>query len=316
MSSISDEGIVSRINDLSPTQFENLTLDLVRAVGFRNVIWRTPGADGGRDIQAEQNFSDLTGADTKRNWYIECKHYSSSVDWPTLWKKISYADSHGADFLLLVTNSQPSPQCETEISRWNTERRRPEIRVWRGYDFPALLRLHQNVALAHGLLGSTVKGCGTSFDIISALSKLVQAANGALAFDQSPELPLTAASALVELFDKRMDDLKTYGWFSQGVPLDNVSDWPWLTIQGDLGKPEEVSFRTIAATVRHLVQAEALECSVADGSLRLSALNPKGQIDKSALSFLNPILLLARCDTFEICSATQVFFQLRAVNDR
>lgn len=311
VSPVSDEDIISRISDLSPTQFENLTLDLVRAVGFRNVVWRTPGADGGRDIQAEENFSDLTGADTKQKWYVECKRYSSSVDWPTLWKKIAYADSHGADFLLLATNSQPSPPCETEIAQWNAKRRRPAIRVWRGYDFPALMRLHENVAVAHGILESALEDSGLPFEITSVLSKLIQAANGASAFGQNPELPLTAASALSELFHKRVDDLRTYGWFSLGTPLEDVPDWPWLTLQGDLGKPEEVSFRAIVATVRHLLQADTLECKVDDRALKLNGINPRGRIDENALTFLNPILLLSQCDTFETCSATQVSFQLR-----
>jgi hypothetical protein len=35
---------------LTPTEFENLVFDLLISRGMVNVAWRTPGADGGRDI--------------------------------------------------------------------------------------------------------------------------------------------------------------------------------------------------------------------------------------------------------------------------
>lgn len=311
MKPVPNKEIIDRINALNSTQFENLTLDLVRAVGFQNVVWRTPGADGGRDIQAEENFSDLSGNDTKQKWYIECKHYSNSVDWPTLWKKVAYADSHGADFLLLVTNSQPSPHCETEIEHWNADRRRPGIRVWRGYDLPAHMRLHENVALAHGIVDSSLNSPSMPIDIAFALSKLVQAADGARSFDQDPELPLVSASTLSELFHKRMDDLRTYGSYSLGSPVTNISDWPWLKIQGNLGNQEEVSFRAMVAIIRHLLQAVEMKCQFSDNWLKLDAINPKRRLDTNALTFLKPILLLSRCDSFNYPSPTQVMFQLR-----
>src|SRR5689334_4421657 len=110
--SIEREGaILDRIARLSPGQFENLTFDCMKAAGLKNVVWRTPGADGGRDIEGYAFDRDLSGQDVVQKWYVECKLYSSSLDWPTIWNKISYADAQGADFLLVVTNSNPSPTC-------------------------------------------------------------------------------------------------------------------------------------------------------------------------------------------------------------
>ena len=143
--------MLKKIGALSPSEFENLTFDCVKAVGLRNVTWRTPGADGGRDIEGVEYTRDLSGHDTIYRWYVECKRYSASIDWPTIWTKVSYADVQAADYLLLVTNSNPSPNCENKINEWNASGRRPKIRTWRGYELPGLLRNFPHIAVMHGL---------------------------------------------------------------------------------------------------------------------------------------------------------------------
>jgi hypothetical protein len=95
--------------NLSPYQFENLTYDLLQAAGLKRLVWRTPGSDGGRDIEGLYTAIDFSSYHYTQKWYIECKRYSSSIDWPTVWNKIAYADARKVDFLLLVTNSNPSP---------------------------------------------------------------------------------------------------------------------------------------------------------------------------------------------------------------
>ncbi|HDZ9489188.1 TPA: restriction endonuclease, partial [Vibrio cholerae] len=82
---------------LSPEQFESMTFDIVTALGLRNAVWRTPGSDVGRDIEGNYYISDLSGLYQKQKWYVECKRYAKSVDWPTVWNKIAYAETHSAD---------------------------------------------------------------------------------------------------------------------------------------------------------------------------------------------------------------------------
>jgi hypothetical protein len=211
---ITDRKLLERVSALEPTSFENLTLDLLRAAGFRNLVWRTPGADGGRDIEGEQLFTDLSGADTVEKWYIECKRYSTSVDWPTLWKKVSFAENQEADYLLLVTNSQPSPQCETEIRRWNDRRKRPAIRVWRGYDIPGRVRINEDIAVGHGLFKGALITSSLAIGLTSVLSKLSQAAYSSHAFGESPEMPLASAATVAELFHQRVNSLSVHGNFN------------------------------------------------------------------------------------------------------
>lgn len=138
---------------LTPKEFENLTFDLLQSAGLRNMVWRTPGADGGRDIEGRYVINDLSGSITVQKWYVECKRYSSPIDWPTLFEKIAYAEVHQADYLLLVTTNNPSPQCETKISEWNAQRGRVQIRVWRGYEIDRLLEGYPVVATKFGLRG-------------------------------------------------------------------------------------------------------------------------------------------------------------------
>jgi len=121
-----------KLLSLSAVFFENLVYDTVTALGLENAVWRTPGRDGGRDIEGSFFVSDLSGFRHPQRWYVECKKYASSVDWPTIHEKLAYAESHGADFLLLVTTASVSPQGTDEINRWNAGHHKPQIRVWNG----------------------------------------------------------------------------------------------------------------------------------------------------------------------------------------
>lgn len=314
MEAITDHEILRRISSMSPNGFENMTLDLLRAAGFRNIVWRTPGADGGRDIEAEQIFTDISGIDIAHKWYIECKRYSSSIDWPTIWKKISYADSHNADILFLVTNSQPSPQCESEIRNWNEARRRPGIRVWRGYDLPMRLRCSESVAVAHGIAKSDLATSSLAIDFALVLSKLVQAAYSASLFNKNSELPLTSASALAELFHQRMESLSTHGRFVSGAQLRNLTDWPWLSVSGQTDQLEEVGFRAIVSTIRHVLQADQMNCIIECKTARISANSAKRDINASAQMFLSPILQWSLCDSF-LANKEEIVFSFRGTEN-
>jgi hypothetical protein len=122
---------------LNYTQFENLVFDLVQLLGLKNCVWMTPGRDGGRDIQGIFSSLDFSKSMRFEKWYIECKKYKSTVDWPTIWQKISIADVHKADLLLLVTTAEISPQAKNEIDQWNNTHRYPKVRFW---DIHSLIR--------------------------------------------------------------------------------------------------------------------------------------------------------------------------------
>ncbi len=78
--------LLEKISQLTPTQFENFVYDCVRASGMTNLVWRTPGSDAGRDIEGQVTISDFVGVEKIEKWYIECKKFKNSIDWPTVWK--------------------------------------------------------------------------------------------------------------------------------------------------------------------------------------------------------------------------------------
>jgi hypothetical protein len=254
------------ISALTPAEFENLTYDLVRSSGLKNVVWRTPGADGGRDMEGEAYFRDLTGNETMQRWYVECKRYSSSVDWPTVWNKIAYADSHGADVLLLCTNSNPSPNCETEIAKWNSGRRRPLVRVWRGYEFKSLLAEHSDVAIAYGLVGATSPNVEFS-EIQQVINHILHAAYVTHAFDQNPERALEAGACLNELVSKRLSELKMYSRFLDvSYRIDGLGfDWAHFSVLPIEGW-EDIGLRAILSLLRYQMNSPAFDLTL-DGEV-------------------------------------------------
>ena len=190
----------------------------MRAVGIRNLVWRTPGPDGGRDIEGKVFVRDVSGYEEEQCWYVECKQYSRSVPWNVIWNKLSFADSMGADVLLVATNSTPSPQAETHISYWNDQKRKPSIRVWRGYDFPALLRSRSSIAASFGLIDEPLEKSSVLKSLSNIIVNITQSAYAARVFENDPLCALETASALSELLVHRLGDLDQFGKFRYSAP--------------------------------------------------------------------------------------------------
>jgi hypothetical protein len=276
------------ISSLSPTEFENLTYDLAQASGLRNLVWRTPGADGGRDIEGIAHLRDLTGHFSTQRWYVECKRYSASVDWPTVWKKIAYADVQGADVLLLCTNSNPSPDCESEIAKWNNDRRRPLIRVWRGYELAALLLEHNDIAIAYGLSGVLSPSVETH-KIHGVIGRILQAAYVTHTFEQDPFFALEAGSCLSELVSKRLAEYMGYGRFLD-VPndIDNLG-FDWLVVSAiPIRGWDDVGLRSLLALLRYQVRATTMELFSDEHAIHIKVRDAKRGVS------LNELELVAR----------------------
>jgi restriction endonuclease Mrr len=127
--------LVARLKRLEPQEFENLAYDILFLSGVQNLRWRTPSADGGRDLEGDLAVVDFSGETVRQRWYIECKRYSQSLSWPTVYEKLAIAINHAAHFLLFITTSNFSSQCRDEVQRHNdirsmillTSRRMPII---------------------------------------------------------------------------------------------------------------------------------------------------------------------------------------------
>ena len=266
---------------LTPCQFENMTFDLLQAAGLRNLVWRTPGADGGRDLEGNFNSIDFSAYHRVENWYIECKRYSSSIDWPTVWHKIAYAESRCADFLLIVTNSNPSPSCETEISRWNSERKSVAVRIWRGYELQGILKSYPYVAAKYGLLGNSTDAELSLQTLMFEAMKFAQSAYVSHDLGVFNLSALETSAALNELISSRFEEIRMFGRISvksSGVP----PSYEWLSWLGSSTGWDEVGLRALLAMARYLTGAASISAESKGKNLSIFVESPRFSISDSA----------------------------------
>ncbi|MDM0113521.1 restriction endonuclease [Variovorax sp. J22R133] len=200
------------LHSLRPDEFENLVFDLMVSRGMHNVCWRTPGADGGRDIEGQSVHRDFSGSQTIDKWFVECKRYKSSVDWPTIHPKLAYADSMQADYLLLCTSSKFTPAATTQADTWNAAKRKPYIRLWPHQELLLQLRPYPDLLVKYGLEGAVETPGPSILAIALALSKAVSSHYSRLIFqDSSPDRMIQAAQSLADLLKGRIQDLERQG---------------------------------------------------------------------------------------------------------
>jgi len=225
-----------------------------------------------------------------QTWYAECKRYAKSIDWATVWGKIAFSQNAKTDYFLLVTNNNPSPQCESEITKWNLGLNRPKIRVWRGYELQALLRSFPQVAAKYGLTSVPGQVEGGLQSLSMQAMKLTQAAHSAAVFGADSIRELEAASLLGELISLRMDELHRHGRIlklgsAQGtIPLD------WLVGQG-AGPVTLLPFGTavIASIFRQVLQAGAVQFEDAENTITLTGLDVRMPLSPAATSLLREV---------------------------
>ncbi|EGR5447372.1 restriction endonuclease [Vibrio cholerae] len=196
---------------LSPEQFESMTFDIVTALGLRNAVWRTPGSDVGRDIEGNYYISDLSGLYQKQKWYVECKRYAKSVDWPTVWNKIAYAETHSADILLFVTSSSLSPQAVDQVRTWNESNKKPTIRFWGESELISKLNLYPQIAKKYQLktdVESKLDMFVPSVDLLLAITNSTSPDVGNVSKEK-----LWLTHSISELISVRMHDIESgYGF--------------------------------------------------------------------------------------------------------
>lgn len=199
---------MKKLIELTPQEFENLIFDLLTLSGLQNCVWRTPGSDGGRDIQGEYIHSDISGYSQKELWYIECKRYSNSVDWPTVWNKISYAEAKAADVLLVATTSSLTPQAIDNMNDWNSNKKQPLIRTWGGAEIRNRLNIYPELLTRYELATSPYDNQSRSFlPLMKVLLKISYSLSSSLAFSQDCSSQIETSSSLADLLSRRIEDL-------------------------------------------------------------------------------------------------------------
>jgi hypothetical protein len=248
----------NKLNQLDPIKFENLVYDLVQSIGLDNITWRTPGADGGRDIQGEISYRDMSGSVARQKWYIECKRHAASISWPTVWKKAAFAENQSADFLLIATTSTLSPDCESEVAQWNASRKTPQIRSWNGYEFAQLLQRFPVVAVKYGLAKTPFEKDRAFVQLALEASKLTQAAYSASELGHPDPAALEAAAALSELVTTRMNDVARFNSIHV-TRYDSIADrYPWQTDPLDCPGIDAIGLRATLAVSRFVLRAKSV----------------------------------------------------------
>ncbi len=285
---------------LTPSQFENMTFDLLQAAGLKNLVWRTPGPDGGRDIEGNFISVDFSKYHQHQKWYIECKRYSASIDWPTVWNKIAYADNRHADFLLIVTNSNPSPSCETEISTWNTNNRSLTVRIWRGYELEGVLKNYPQVAAKYGLLGKSTDAKLSLQTLMFEAMKLAQASYVSHELGGSNTLALEANAALAELISARYSQIQMYGRIVVQLNNNEIPSYRWLNWTSPSAGWDEVGIRALLAMVRHLTGSKSIKADTDGKQLTLILEDARFMIAGAAERILKEIATWADVEIREI----------------
>jgi hypothetical protein len=285
------------IGDLSPSEFENLVFDLVQSLGLKNAVWRTPGRDGGRDIQGVWFVEDLSGHIGHQVWYIECKRYVPSVSWPTVWEKISFAESNAADVLLFTVTSSLSPQAVDEVNKWNDQRKRPIIRFWNGFDIVKKLRLFPLIEIKYGLSpDSRAKIGGALLPVVNILLKYSIAAHSAEVFETASDKKHAVLYSLSELISARLSEIESDGAFSMAPFRESIDGFEWLENSESLDgmNIDRYSIRAIACYLKDLLNTTSVRISKEESFIYFSLSN---KISDAVFNDLYQISLLSN---FEI----------------
>lgn len=269
--------------------FEHLVFDLMLLAGLRNVRWRTPGADGGRDIQGELLRLDFAGESLLENWYVECKRYAASLAWPLVRDKIAFAENHQADYLLVCTTSTLSPTCRDEVARWNQRGSRPLVRSWDGASLANQIELQPCLRDKYSL------GPPRSAPAASDLPALVDqahratlAAAGRAAFKGQDNPALEHAAALLELTKESVRQagprppIKTFSA--------DVDGYAWLICDPGTGaRLPAAGVRAVATLLRVVTRSSKI--AARNGPADTMLLTPERGPSRSLSALLNPILV-------------------------
>lgn len=130
--------------------FEQLCFDILQAEGFSDISWRGPGADGGRDIEAQWTTADPAGGLLCTRWYVECKWYTDSVPFAVIEPKLLAASAAGVDYLLIMTSSRVRNTAMDDVATWLQGRGHPfRVRYWTGRDLLRFVVKHGEVFRRH-----------------------------------------------------------------------------------------------------------------------------------------------------------------------
>lgn len=150
---------------LSDGQFEELSYDLLVALGFTNLSWRRgsgkggASADQGRDIVAQLHRRDIDYTEQLETWFIQCKRYERGVPPEALQGAIAWAAAERPAVLLFVVSNFLSNPAKTWLQDYELNSRPPfRIKLWERKELERLVVSRAEFAAKYHLeLGSSLQ---------------------------------------------------------------------------------------------------------------------------------------------------------------
>lgn len=137
---------------LSSGEFEELTYDLLAALGFVNLSWRRgsgsggASADQGRDIVAQELRKTVDDTKDLETWFVQCKHYVHGVPPEKLQGALSWATAERPAVLLFVVSNFLSNPAKMYLEEYERNNRPPfRLRLWERKDLERLLSSHPSL---------------------------------------------------------------------------------------------------------------------------------------------------------------------------
>jgi hypothetical protein len=147
-----------KFEHLSDGDFEELTYDLLTALGFVNVNWRRgsgragASADQGRDIVAQLRQREIDGTEHFETWFIQCKHYESGVPPTALESALTWALAERPSVLLYVVSNFLSNPAKNWLRDYEQNNRAPfRLKLWERKDLERILSSHPTLARKYSL---------------------------------------------------------------------------------------------------------------------------------------------------------------------
>jgi hypothetical protein len=125
------------LDNLDETDFEEFCFELLHELGFVNVDWRkgtgldSSPADGGRDIVAQWERTDMDGSKHLETWFIECKHHKKGVPPERLQGLLSWANAERPQSVLVIASNFLSNPAKDYLRDYELNNHPPfRIKYW------------------------------------------------------------------------------------------------------------------------------------------------------------------------------------------
>lgn len=145
-------------DNLDPTQFEEFCCDLLGRVGFINLDWRkgtalsSSPADQGRDIEATRVMDDLDGHVYHDLWFVDAKHYRTSVPPETLNPLLSRCFASRPAVALVIASGYLSNPAKNYLRDYVANNNPPfRIRYWERPALQTFIESHPSLIEKHGI---------------------------------------------------------------------------------------------------------------------------------------------------------------------